>query len=126
MHRGSICLILAVALGCGDNVPKDRYFKGQPVSHWLESVRNADPKTRQTAAEVLGNVGASDPAVVPALIEAIKDKNPKVRAAAVLSLSKIGPDAADAAPALQAIVNDPDPVVRSHVKLAVERVQPKR
>lgn len=123
--RFCFAITIAFLLGCGPAVPKDRYFKGQPVAHWLEAIRNSDPKTRQMAADVLGNVGTSDPAVVPALIEAIKDKNAKVRGAAVLSLSRIGPDAADAAPALQAIANDPDPTVRSHVKLAVERVRPK-
>ena len=127
MQPVRLCLAVtfAITFGCGPAVPKDRYFKGQPVSHWLEALRNPDPKARQMAADVLGNVGPSDPLVVPALIEAIKDKNAKVRDAAVLSLSRIGPDAAEAGPALRALLNDPDPLVRSHVQLAVERVRPK-
>jgi HEAT repeat protein len=110
--------------GCGRvDVPKENYFKGRPLPHWLEAIRDPDPKVRHAAAEVLGNAGPSDPAIVPALIEALKDKNAKVRAAAALSLAKMGSDAASAASDLQKLIGDPDPTVRANAAIAVERTK---
>jgi HEAT repeat protein len=113
----------ALAGGCGrDSGPKELYFSGQPVSHWLEAARSPDPKVRKKAVDVLGNVGPADPAAVPALAEAVKDKDAGVRDAAVLALSKIGPPAAAALPTLREATQDPNPTVRAHAVTAVERV----
>jgi HEAT repeat protein len=117
--------VVAAALlaGCGrDAGPKELYFTGEPVAHWLEAVKSPDPKVRKKAVDVLGNVGPADAAVIPALAEAVKDKDPAVRDAAVLALSKIGPPAAAALPALQEATRDPNPTVRAHAATAVGRV----
>lgn len=120
-------LLLSLTLGCGrGDVPKERYFSGQPVGHWLEAIKSPDPTTRKKAADVLGNVGPVDPGAIPALITAAKDTDPKVRDAAVLALSKIGPPAADAAAVLQEATKDTDPTVRTHAAVAVERVRGSR
>ena len=125
MRAVYIPLVAAAALtaGCGrDSGPKELYFSGQPVSHWLEAAKSPDPKVRKKAVDVLGNVGPADPATIPALAEAVKDKDPAVRDAAVLALSKIGPPAAAALPVLREATKDSNPTVRAHAATAVERV----
>lgn len=115
----SLCL-----LGCGQgDVPTAKYFGGEPVDHWLEATRSTDQKTRKKAVDVLGNVGASDPRTVPALIGAVKDADARVRDAAVLALSKIGPPASEALAVLQQATRDRDATVRAHAVLAVEQVR---
>ncbi|MDB5312119.1 MAG: repeat protein [Gemmataceae bacterium] len=115
---------LVFMAGCGRaDVPKEKYFGGEPVEHWLTEIKNPDPKARKKAADVLGNVGPVDPGAIPALVAAAKDPDPRVRDAAVLGLSKIGPAAADAAPVLEQATKDKDPTVRSHAALALERVR---
>ena len=115
----SLCL-----LGCGrSDVPKEKYFGGEPVEHWLEAVRSPDPKARKRAADVLGNVGPVDPRAVPALIEAVKDRDAKVRDAAVLGLSKIGPQASSAESVLEEATRDKDATVRTHAATALGRVR---
>ena len=81
----SLCL-----LGCGrSDVPREKYFGGEPVEHWLEAVRSPDPKARKRAADVLGNVGPVDPRAVPALIEAVRDKDSTVRTHAATALGRV-------------------------------------
>lgn len=117
----SVCLF---GFGCGrSDVPKEKYFSGEPVEHWLEAIKSPDPKTRKKAADVLGNVGPVDPRAVPALIEAVKDRDAKVRDAAVLGLSKIGPPASSAESVLEEATKDKDSTVRTHAATALERVR---
>ena len=118
----SMCLF-----GCSrSDVPKEKYFSGEPVEHWLEAINSPDPKTRKKAADVLGNVGPADPRAVPALMEAVKDRDAKVRLAAVLGLSKIGPPAAAAEAVLEEAAKDRDSTVRAHATTALERVRTKK
>ena len=124
--RQAVLLMMfsVVTFGCSrTDVPKEKYFSGEPVEHWLEAIKSSNPNTRKKAADVLGNVGPVDPRSVPALIGAVKDADPKVRDAAVLSLSKIGPAAVSAAEVLQDATKDSDPTVRSHATTALERVR---
>ena len=112
-----------VSFGCHrGKAPKELYFSGEPVAHWLELAQSPDPKSRKKAIDILGNVGPADPAAIPALIAAVKDKDASVRAAAVLALSKIGPPAAEANAALQEATRDSNPAVRNHAAKAIERV----
>ena len=111
-------------VGCSrTDVPKEKYFRGEPVEHWLEAIKSLDPKTRKKAADVLGNVGPVDPRAVPALIEAVKDRDSKVRDAAVLGLAKIGTLASSAESVLEEATKDKDPTVRTHATTALERVR---
>jgi len=121
----SIFMMLSVVMaGCSrSDVPKEKYFSGQPVEHWLEAIKSPDPKTRKKAADVLGNVGPVDPRAVPALIEAVKDRHARVRDAAVLGLSKIGPPASSAESVLEEATKDKDLTVRTHAARALERVR---
>src|SRR5262245_9881008 len=128
IKRAALFLItLAAFAGCNRTAaPTAKYFSGQPVEHWLEAIRSSDAKTRKRAADVLGNVGASDPAVIPALVTAVKDQDAAVRDAAVLAISKIGPLAAQAADVLREAVKDSDATVRGHAATALERVSGSR
>jgi len=119
----TLCVCL-LGLGCGQpDVPKEKYFGGEPVEHWLEAIKSPDPKARKKAADVLGNVGPVDPRAVPALIEAVKDRDAKVRDAAVLGLSKIGPQASSAESVLEEATRDKDATVRTHAATALGRVR---
>jgi HEAT repeat protein len=123
--RTLLAVVAATILlaGCGrDAGPKELYFSGEPVTHWLSAARSPDPKVRKKAIDVLGNVGPADPAAIPALAEAVRDKDPAVRDAAVLALSKIGKPAAAALPALRDATKDANLSVRTHAITAVERV----
>ena len=125
MKRTVFLMVLCAALtGCGgSDGPKEKYFSGEPVDHWLEGIKSTDAKKRKHAADVLGNVGPVDPRAVPALIEAVKDKDAKVRDAAVLGLSKIGEPAAAAETVLQEALKDKDATVRTHAASALERIR---
>lgn len=125
MRYAVIPLLLAAVVGCGrSDGPKEKYFAGETVDHWLAELRSADPKKRKKAADVLGNVGPADPRAVPALTEAARDKDAKVREAVVLGLSKIGPSAAEALPILREVARaDPDRRIRDEAAKAIERVE---
>ena len=90
--------MMFVLSGCGQSAPTLAH--GQPVEHWVRALRDPDAKVRKRAADVLGNVGAADATVVPALAGAVKDSDRAVREATVLALLKMGPAARDALPAL--------------------------
>ena len=125
MRQASLLLMLCLLMfGCSQSdVPKEKYFSGEPVDHWLEEIKSPDPKKRKKAAEILGNVGPADERSIPALIEAVKDKDAKVRDAAVLGLSKIGPPAVSGDSVLAEATKDKDPTVRTHAATALERVR---
>src|SRR5215831_19358490 len=70
--RVAVTLVLVLLLsGCGK--PKTTLAGGKPVSHWLEAIHNPDPRVRKTAIFKLGNVGASEADVLPAVTAALKD-----------------------------------------------------
>jgi HEAT repeat protein len=124
--RPLIALVAAMmVLGCS-RTPTMTTVHGKSLQHWLSAMGDRDAKARRRAAEVLGNVGTVDPAIVPALISTLKDRDPQVRAEAVLALVKIGPAAEEAVPALTQACNDRDARVRAHAVKALERVQKSR
>jgi HEAT repeat protein len=116
-------LSLVVMAGCSTKGEDEPRAGGHPLSHWLTALHDRDPAVRHKAATKLGNIGASDPAVVPALIGAVKDPDPKVRSEVILSLLKIGPAAKDSVPALTEALKDPDAKVRQYAEKALVQVQ---
>ena len=90
---------------------------------WAKALRNHDAKLRKKAAFTLGNIGPSDPAVLPALIGALKDTDPAVRCEAILALLKLGPAAKDAIPVLTQAQRDKDARVRSYATKALEKIR---
>jgi HEAT repeat protein len=116
----AVCLALLLS-GCGQSPPLT--VRGKPVSHWVQALENPDARVRRKAVGALGNVGAADAQVVPALVRAVKDRDARVRAAAVLALLKIGPEAREAVPALTAARRDRDAQVRAYAAKALAKVQ---
>ncbi len=124
MTRGWMAIALIASFGCGSPIgPGELYYGDKPVSYWLKAIESTDAKIRKKAADVLGNVGPSDPAAIPALIRALKDRDPRVRDAAVLALSKLGRAAEPAADSLDSLTSDRDPLVRQHAAMAAARVR---
>jgi HEAT repeat protein len=72
---------------------------------------------------VLGNVGAVDAAVVPALIAAAKDRDARVRRAAIVALLRIGPKASQAVVVLEEAAQDEDAKVREYAAKALKAVR---
>jgi HEAT repeat protein len=122
MRRMLILVSALVFAGCA-RTPPVTTVHGKTLEHWVSALSDKDAKTRRKAAEVLGNVGAVDSVVVPALAAALKDRDAKVRAEAVLSLLKIGPPAREAVAALSEARTDRDATVRGHVAKALERIE---
>jgi HEAT repeat protein len=121
MKYGILIGIIVLARGCGKGSPM--LVHGKPVAHWVEALQNPNVRSRQKAVEALGNAGAADPQVVPALIGAVKDRDARVRAAAVVALLKIGPAAREAIPVLQEASRDKDKQVRAYAAKALEKIQ---
>jgi HEAT repeat protein len=113
--------VVALAGGCGTPAPPLAH--GKPVGDWVRALQDPDVRVRKKAATVLGNVGAIDAAVVPALAGALRDRDAGVRSEAALALLKIGPAAGDAAPALAEAQTDRDPNVRTYAARALERIR---
>jgi HEAT repeat protein len=113
-----------LSIGCGQSSPTMAH--GQPLDYWVKSLQNPDAKLRKKAAQVLGNIGAADSSVVPALSSALKDPNTAVRSEAVLSLTKMGPKAKDALAALSEISRDRDAKIRAQVEKAIHAIQGER
>jgi HEAT repeat protein len=120
----ALCAGAALLLGgCGGG-QEPMTAGGKPVAHWVEGLKSPDAKVRKRAVQKLANVGAADPAAVPALAGALKDRDAGVRAEAALGLLRIGPAAKEAAGALQeAARKDTNPTVRAHAGKALEKVQ---
>jgi HEAT repeat protein len=123
MKRVLMMTVVAVlAAGCGEAPPT--LSGGKPMSHWVEALRGPDAKLRKTAAFKLGNVGPTDPAVLPALLAALKDNDAGVRSEAIVALMKCGPDAREAVESLTDLRRrDPDARVRNHAARALQKIE---
>jgi HEAT repeat protein len=115
-------LLVGGAAGCGSAPPT--LAGGKPVSHWVQAIRDKDPKVRKEAAAKLGNVGPADPTALPALTAALKDPDAGVRREVIVALVKCGPAAREAVPALTELrQRDPDPQVRAYAARALETLR---
>jgi HEAT repeat protein len=87
------------------------------------ALRDPEARVRKKAAFTLGNIGTSDPAVLPALMGALKDPHEAVRCEAILALLKCGPEAQEAIPVLTEIEKtDRDVRVRDYATKALEKL----
>jgi len=113
-----VSLVVLVVSGCGKSPPKMAGHK------WADALRDPDAKLRKKAAFTLGNIGPTDPAVLPALIEALKDADAGVRCEAIVSLLKLGPEATKAIPELTEVQqNDSDETVRTYAAKALAKLR---
>ena len=122
MRSMMAALVLTTLAGCTSQSGPTRAH-GKPIEEWVQALQSPDAKQRKKAADVMGNVGATDPAVVPALAGALKDRDRSVREAAAVALLKIGPAASEATPALEAARQDPDAKVRDYAARALEKMR---
>lgn len=117
MRRILFVVLLISLCGCGKAPP------AMAGGKWADALRDHDVKVRKKAAFTLGNIGPSDPAVLPALTGALKDADAGVRCEAVLALVKYGPGAREAIPGLAEVrQNDRDPRARSYAARALEKL----
>jgi HEAT repeat protein len=90
---------------------------------WEDALHAPDAKLRKKAAFKLGNIGRTDPAVVPSLIDALNDADAGVRCETILSLVKIGPEAKKAIPQLAEVEqHDNDERVRTYAAKALDKL----
>jgi HEAT repeat protein len=121
MRRILLVILLISLTGCGRGQPK------MAGSKWAEALRNPDAKVRQKAAFTLGNIGPSDPAVLPALLGALQDAEAGVRCEAILALLKYGPAAEEAIPTLTEVQQkDRDAKVRGYAARALDKLRSTR
>ena len=92
----TICLVQLG--GCSREPPPPTLTGGKPLSYWMQALRRTGAGQRRGAVFELGNVGPTDPAVIPALTAALQDRDARVRSAAILALVK-SPKEAVGAPA---------------------------
>src|SRR5262249_45104371 len=113
--------LVVLLAGCGRAQPTLAH--GKPVSDWVAALQHPDARQRKKAAEVLGNVGAADPAVVPALAGAVKDRDPTVRGGAVVARLKRGRAAGGAGPPPQEAEKARAPRARANAVRAREKAR---
>src|SRR5438874_12396871 len=73
MRTVAMLLCVAVLVGCAK--PQPATVHGKTLEHWVQALQDRDGRVRRKAVEALGNVGAADAAVVPALAGALKDRD---------------------------------------------------
>lgn len=118
MRRILVVLLFITLSGCGAKHPK---LAGR---QWASALGSHDVKLRKKAAFTLGNIGPSDPAVLPALMRALRDTDPGVRCQVILALLKCRPFAEEALPELTQVQNkDRDPKVRAYATEALKRMR---
>jgi HEAT repeat protein len=118
MRRIVLVMVFIWLSGCSRTQP------AMAGSKWADALHDADAKVRKKAAFTLGNIGPTDPAVLPALLGALKDADAGVRCEAILALLKCGPEAKDAVPVLQEMErHDPDQRTRRYAAEGREKLQ---
>jgi HEAT repeat protein len=125
MKRLFLIAVVAVILG-GCSKPAAPLAGGKPVSHWVQTLQEPDANLRKTAVFKLGNVGATDPVVLPALLGMLKDQDAGVRREAILALMKCGSSATEAIPTLTELQqHDFDEKIRAFAGRALHKLQSK-
>jgi HEAT repeat protein len=109
--------------GCGHKAGPAQ-SGGKPPNYWVKNISNPDKKICREAVAKLGNLGAADPEVLPALTSALHDADSQIRGDAVLALAKLGREAKPAIPDLEALAQrDPDSKVRDYATRTLEKLR---
>jgi HEAT repeat protein len=117
--KRAFCIALVLLLaGCRAEPP------AMAGGKWAAALRDPDAKVRKKAAFTLGNIGASDAAVLPALVDGLHDTDAGVRCEVILALAKYGSGAKYAIPGLSDVQeHDGDAKVREYAARAVEKLK---
>lgn len=94
---------------------------GNPALALAENLKDANPKARRSAMEVLESLGPEALPAAQALVVALSDSDRFVRWAAARTVGKLTPDASAAVPALGLLLKDGDVNVQLAAALALER-----
>jgi hypothetical protein len=120
-HASMLSLLLAALHLAGCTKEQTVLAGGKPIDHWVAAARDPSEKVRKQAIQKLGNVGNSDPAVLPVLIAALKDTSPSIRREAIIAIVKYGPGAEQAVDALKTLAaSDADPQIRGYAAQAAQ------
>jgi tRNA A-37 threonylcarbamoyl transferase component Bud32 len=66
-------------------------YRGKPAGFWLDQLKDADPKFRAEAVEVLGKLSQKNEDLIPVLVTALGDVDLKVGKEASKALGSLGP-----------------------------------
>jgi hypothetical protein len=117
----SLIVLLVPLLLAGCTKEQTVLAGGKPIDHWVAAARDPSEKVRKQAIQKLGNVGNTDPAVLPVLIAALKDASPSIRREAIIAIVKYGPGAEQAIDALKTLAaTDADPQIRGYAAQAAK------
>jgi HEAT repeat protein len=115
-------LVVVVVSGCSRTEPT--LAGGKPLDHWLDAIKDADPKTRRTAVVKLGNAGLNERGTFAAVVAALKDSDVDVRCEAILAILKFGAQTQEATPDLADLhQHDVDDKVRAYAGKALKKLQ---
>jgi HEAT repeat protein len=93
--------------------------KGQPLSHWIKALQDANPKVRLQAATALGKTYLKESPAISALIERFQDEDKAVCQAAAVALG----GSLQAMPALCRGLTNKDPRVRRWSAFAIRHMR---
>jgi HEAT repeats len=83
---------------------------------------SSDLRTRELAAQAIGNIDAPGVAAVPALVRLLGSEDEGLRNSACIALGGIGPSARSALPELKVALADPSYNVRGFARLAMAKI----
>jgi HEAT repeat protein len=100
------------------------HIGGASVPALIDTLANAEPRVRTSAALALGFVGAKAFPATKQLVALLSDRDGNVRRAATLSLGAIDPGRKELVPALLVLANDEDVFLSSLASSTLERIDP--
>ncbi|HMJ64813.1 MAG TPA: HEAT repeat domain-containing protein [Candidatus Binatia bacterium] len=100
------------------------HIGGASVPALIDTLANAEPRVRTSAALALGFVGAKASSATKQLVALLSDRDGNVRRAATLSLGSIDPGRKELVPALLVMANDEDVFLSSLASSTLERIDP--
>ena len=101
-------------------------LSGEPVSHWVEALKDRKVQTRRDAAKILGQAGPDGQEAVAALEQLLKkpSEDPLARYNAAVSIQQITKDPGRAVPGLVTMLNSTKPDARFRGALALKQIGP--
>src|SRR4051794_38845145 len=104
--RMTIGLLLAAGLALQAAAADEPSYRGEPLSVWLERIKDPESRPRLRAVRALGVLAWQDGAAIPPLLRALRDEDDNVRAEAIRVVGWLGERAADGLPDLLSALSD--------------------